>query len=265
MESWLIEHENTLRGGIFLSLLLVFALLELVLPRRRPAPVRLRRWSGNLVLILLGTVLVRILIPVGIVEMVSGDIPMGPLGWLELPPLASGLLALLALDYAIYWQHRLFHSVPWLWRLHRLHHTDTDYDVTTGVRFHPFEIVLSTLIKIGIVIAIGAPAFAIVIFEITLSATSLFNHSNLSIPVRLERILRMLIVTPDMHRVHHSVAADEMNRNFGFNFPWWDRAHRTYVAQPARGHLDMTIGLEDFRQRTELRLDRLLTQPFRSG
>ncbi len=172
------------------------------------------------------------------------------------------MLAVVLLDLAIYFQHVLFHAVPALWRLHRVHHADTDFDVTTGTRFHPIEIVLSVGIKCVAVAAIGAPAMAVVVFEVLLNATAMFNHANGRLPESVDRRLRWLVVTPDMHRVHHSIVMREMNSNFGFNLPYWDHLFGTYRAQPAAGHDAMTIGLEDFRDRRDARLDRLLLLPF---
>src|SRR5262245_36872868 len=177
--------------------------------------------------------------------------------WLAFP------IALLLLDLAIYLQHRIFHHVPVLWRLHRMHHADLDIDVTTGARFHPIEIFLSLGIKFMVIVTLGAPALAVLVFEIGLNASSMFNHSNVRISPALERVLRWLVVTPDMHRVHHSIVRRETDSNFGFNFPWWDRLFRTYRPQPEAGHQQMTIGIERFRNPKELRLDRMLTQPFR--
>jgi len=172
---------------------------------------------------------------------------------------------LLLLDLAIYLQHRVFHYVPVLWRLHRMHHADLDIDVTTGARFHPIEILLSLAIKFVVIVTLGIPALAVLFFEIALNATSMFNHSNVRMPLPVERVLRWLVVTPDMHRVHHSIVRRETDSNFGFNFPWWDRLLRTYRAQPEAGHERMTIGIEQFRDPKELRLDRMLSQPFREN
>lgn len=177
--------------------------------------------------------------------------------WLEF------LLALLTLDLAIYLQHRGFHFVPVLWRLHRMHHADLDVDVTTGARFHPVEILLSLGIKFVVIVALGASAASVLIFEILLNATSMFNHSNVRMPEALERVLRWLVVTPDMHRTHHSILRRETDSNFGFNFPWWDRIFRTYRHKPEAGHDRMILGIECFRDPKELRLDRMLAQPFR--
>jgi sterol desaturase/sphingolipid hydroxylase (fatty acid hydroxylase superfamily) len=167
------------------------------------------------------------------------------------------------MDLAIYLQHVMFHAVPALWRLHRMHHADQEFDVTTGVRFHPVEVLLSMVLKFVVIVAAGAPALAVLLFEIALNATSMFSHSNVSIPLWLDRVLRWIVVTPDMHRVHHSVVVRETNSNFGFNLPWWDRVFGTYRDQPAAGHDNMTIGIKQFREPGEQRLDRMLTQPFR--
>jgi sterol desaturase/sphingolipid hydroxylase (fatty acid hydroxylase superfamily) len=177
--------------------------------------------------------------------------------WVAVP------LAVVLLDLAIYFQHVTFHAVPTLWRLHRVHHADLDVDVTTGTRFHPLEILISTAIKCAAVAAIGAPAVAVLAFEVLLNATAMFNHANAGLPPALERWVRRFVVTPDMHRVHHSVVYNESSSNFGFNLPWWDRLFGTYRAQPAAGHAGMTIGIDAFRSPADLRLDRLLVQPFR--
>jgi sterol desaturase/sphingolipid hydroxylase (fatty acid hydroxylase superfamily) len=185
----------------------------------------------------------------------------GPLNNLPLPRWTAVIVAVIVLDLAIYFQHVLFHAVPALWRLHRMHHADLEFDVTTGVRFHPVEILLSMVIKLGMVLALGAPALAVLIFEVLLNATSMFNHGNVLLPQPIDRVLRTIVVTPEMHRVHHSIEPPETNSNFGFNLPWWDRLFGTYRAQPAAGHAGMTIGLDLFRNIEDLRLDRMLFQP----
>nr|WP_284047903.1 sterol desaturase family protein [Halomonas gemina] len=172
------------------------------------------------------------------------------------------VVSVVMLDVAIYFQHRLFHAVPWLWRLHRMHHADLEFDVTTGLRFHPLEILISMGIKLAVVTLLGTPALAVLIFEVLLNATSMFNHGNVRLPARVDRWLRLAVVTPDMHRVHHSIVRQETDSNFGFNLPWWDRLFGTYRDQPAAGHLGMTIGIEAFREAHDLRLDRMLLQPF---
>jgi sterol desaturase/sphingolipid hydroxylase (fatty acid hydroxylase superfamily) len=187
----------------------------------------------------------------------------GLLNHLMVAPPIKIVATVVLLDAAIYLQHVMFHAVPTLWRVHRMHHADLDFDVTTGARFHPIEVVLSMLIKFGVVAALGTSALGVLIFEVLLNATSMFNHSNVRIPVWLDRYLRLLVVTPDMHRVHHSIVVDETNSNFGFNLPWWDCLLGTYRDQPAAGHDRMTIGIDRFRDARELWLDRMLLQPFR--
>jgi sterol desaturase/sphingolipid hydroxylase (fatty acid hydroxylase superfamily) len=188
-------------------------------------------------------------------------------GWglfngMEAPFWLAFIASLLLLDLIIYAQHVVFHKIPLLWRLHRMHHTDLDFDVTTALRFHPLEIVLSMLIKLAVVILLGAPAVAVMVFEVILNATAMFNHGNVGLPPWLDQRLRWLLVTPDMHRVHHSVLVEETDSNFGFNLPWWDRLFGTYRDQPREGHTGMTIGLDYFRDEWATRLDRLLLQPF---
>ena len=209
--------------------------------------------------------LVRLLVPVSVVGMaaLAQERHWGLLPMLALPDWLAAALALVLLDLAIYLQHVLFHAVPALWRLHRMHHADLDFDVTTGVRFHPLEILLSWAVKVVLLAALGPPVVVVLVFELLLNATSLFNHSNIRLPAGLDAVLRRFVVTPDMHRVHHSALPHETNSNFGFNFPWWDRLFGTYRSQPEAGHAGMTIGIAAFREAGELRLDRLLTQPFR--
>lgn len=186
----------------------------------------------------------------------------GLLNNVVLPHWVAILLAVLLLDLAIYLQHVMFHAIPMFWRLHMVHHADLDFDVTTGVRFHTIEIILSMCIKMALVMLLGPPAVAVVIFEVALNGTSLFNHGNVRLPINLDRYLRLFVVTPDMHRVHHSVVAHETNSNFGFNLPWWDRIFGTYRDQPAAGHDDMTIGLTQYRDTKVTRLHWMLILPF---
>jgi sterol desaturase/sphingolipid hydroxylase (fatty acid hydroxylase superfamily) len=261
----MLAIEPWVRLLAFAVVLAALAAWELRMPRR-PRPLgRTARWPGNLGVVAVDTLLVRTLFPttaVGI-AIVCETQGLGLLQIMKLPAWATILLAFLALDLAIYLQHVLFHAVPALWRLHRMHHADQDIDVTTGVRFHPIEILLSMGIKFGVIVALGAPAIAVLVFEMLLNSTSMFNHSNVRMPLWLDRILRWIVVTPDMHRVHHSIVVRETNSNFGFNLPWWDRLFGTYRSQPAAGHDGMTIGIEQFREPGEQRLDRMLSQPFR--
>ena len=214
---------------------------------------------------MLDTVLGRIVAPTGAVgfALIAEERGWGLFNRVALPVWLELLLALFLLDLAIYLQHRLFHYVPVLWRLHRMHHADLDVDVTTGARFHPVEILLSLGIKFLVVVPLGAPPLAVLLFEIGLNGTSMFNHSNVRVAPAIERVLRWLVVTPDMHRVHHSIMRRETDSNFGFNFSWWDRLFGTYRHQPEAGHEAMTLGIDQFRDPRELRLDRMLAQPFR--
>jgi sterol desaturase/sphingolipid hydroxylase (fatty acid hydroxylase superfamily) len=244
-------------GGVFV----VMAVWEWIGPRRKQAIGRGRRWPNSLGVVAVDTLLVRVLLPttaVGLALLVEAR-GFGLLNVLAPPTWIGVIASVVVLDLAIYLQHILFHAVPALWRLHRMHHAD----VTTGLRFHPIEILLSMVIKFAVAVALGAPPVAVLLFEMLLNATSMFNHSNVLIPPGLDRILRWLVVTPDMHRVHHSIVAHETNSNFGFNLPWWDRLLGTYRAQPAAGHEAMTIGIEQFRDTRELGLDRMMLQPFR--
>lgn len=265
MTDAILSHEAEIRLSIFLGIFALMAVLEAIAPRRARSYSRLLRWTGNLGIVVINTLLVRFLFPVAAVglALASEQNGWGLLNQVELPGWLAVLLAVVLLDLIIYLQHVMFHAVPVFWRLHRMHHTDLDLDVTSGARFHPVEIVLSMAIKMVAVIALGPPAVAVVIFEVLLNATAMFNHSNVAIPEPLDRLLRLIVVTPDMHRVHHSVIPDETNSNFGFNVPWWDRLFGTYRAQPAAGHAGMTIGIGEFRSTRDLWLDRMLLQPFR--
>ena len=260
-----VNGELFIRGGTALGIFAVLALWELLAPRRALSVGRARRWPGNIGIVALDVVLVRLLVPVAAVGMavIAAQRGWGLLNITPWPAWLEALTGFLALDIAIYAQHIAFHKVPMLWRLHRMHHADLDIDVSTGLRFHPIEIVLSMLIKIAVVALIGVPALAVIAFEVVLNATSMFNHSNAAMPGWLDRVARLIVVTPDMHRVHHSVLRHETDSNFGFNLPWWDRLFGTYRAMPEAGHDRMTVGLPIFRDPLELRLDRLITQPFR--
>jgi sterol desaturase/sphingolipid hydroxylase (fatty acid hydroxylase superfamily) len=265
MTDLLSTSETTIRLGCFLGFFIAIAILEALWPRRSRSLSRWQRWPSNLGIIISNTVLLRIVIPTSAVALaiLADTNHWGLLNQLSIAPWFIFIFALLLLDLAIYLQHVLFHSVPVLWRLHRMHHADLDLDVTSGLRFHPVEMLLSTAIKLAAVAALGPPASAVLLFEIALNATAMFNHGNLRIPVAADRMLRWLVVTPDMHRVHHSFVPQETNSNFGFNLPWWDRLFRTYRAQPAAGHEEMIIGIDQFREPADLRLDRMLMQPFK--
>lgn len=265
MLDYLHAHEAVVRLTSFTFIFAVFVIWEILKPRRAQRYPKRLRWSNNLGITLLNTVTVRLLVPTSAVAMAI-TAQQQDLGIFNKLPVSAGLsivMAVLIMDAALYFQHLAFHHVPFLWRLHRVHHADLDFDVTTGIRFHPLEILLSLCIKMVVVLMLGAPVAAVVIFEVLLNATSVFNHANIYIPHKVDRVLRRLLVTPDMHRVHHSVVVNETNSNFGFNLPWWDYLFGTYRDQPQAGHLNMTIGIEYFRTARELWLDRLLLQPFR--
>jgi len=256
-----------IRVGAAAAVFVAMALWEWLAPRRRLATGRRPRWPGNLGIWAIDSAAIRLLGPLTVVgaALLVADKGWGLFVVLGLPYWTALVAGVIALDLVIYAQHVVFHHVPWLWRLHRMHHADLDIDVTTGVRFHPLEILLSLAIKMAAVVTLGVPAEAVVIFEVLLNATSLFNHSNVALPPRLERVARWIVVTPQMHQVHHSIARDETDSNFGFNLPWWDRLFGTYRAAPKAGEAGLTIGLPIFRERAELRLWRLLTQPFRDA
>lgn len=265
MPETILANEPTIRLAAFLGVLAAMALWEIVAPRRRRESPRVVRWTNNFALVVLDTVILRLSFPILAVGLAvtAEERGWGLLNTLDLPVGIAIIVAMLALDLAIYLQHVMFHAVPGLWRLHRMHHADLDFDATTGLRFHPVEILISMGIKLGVVAALGPPAIAVLLFEVILNATALFNHANIDLPRPLDRWLRWIVVTPDMHRVHHSVDPRETNSNFGFNLPWWDRLLGTYVAQPAKGHEGMDVGIDQFRNRRELWLDRMLLQPFR--
>jgi sterol desaturase/sphingolipid hydroxylase (fatty acid hydroxylase superfamily) len=266
IDAFLLSHELPVRLGVFAGIFATMAAWELLAPRRALQQRRALRWTNNLALTVLNSVLLRVTLPVAAIGVAAfaAERGMGVLNFVPVPYPWAVVLSLLALDLAIYLQHLMFHAVPLFWRLHRVHHADLDFDVTTGARFHPVEIILSMLIKFAVILALGAPAVAVLLFEILLNATSMFNHGNVRLPGGVDRVLRWLLVTPDMHRVHHSIDPRETNTNFGFNVPWWDRLFGTYRAQPQAGHASMTIGIEQFRTPRELWLNRMLLQPFRA-
>lgn len=260
----LLESENIVRLGIFLGIFATLAILETVKPRRRLTVSKARRWFTNLCIIALNPLTVAMvfpLLPTG-VALLASEHNWGLLSQPVIPSWLQIVGGIVLLDLVVYTQHVLHHAVPALWRLHMVHHTDLDFDLTTGLRFHPLEIVVSMMIKLSAVAAIGPQPLAVLLFEVALNATSLFSHSNIHIPEKIDRLLRLLVVTPDMHRVHHSVIIRETNSNFGFNLPWWDRLFGTYKDQPVNDHQDMAIGLAQFRDLRELSLLRVLVLPF---
>ncbi len=256
--------EALVRLVVFSGMLIVMLLAEAIWPRRQRTMDVLLRWPGNFGAAMLGTTLVRLLLPASAVgvAIAAADSDIGLFNMAGLPLLPAALLSVIALDGIIYWQHRLFHTVPALWRVHRMHHTDLEIDASTGLRFHPFELLLSMLVKLAAILLLGAPAAGVLAFEVLLSSSALFNHANLRLPAAVDRVLRTLIVTPDMHRVHHSVRPAETNSNFGFFLSTWDRWFGSYRAQPVDGHTGMQIGLAEWRDSSEARLDRMLANPF---
>lgn len=259
------ELETGIRIGCFAAAFALLAAWELRLPRRPLSVAKAPRWLNNLGLVVLNTVAMRLIVPITAVgtALVAETRGWGVLNLWPAPEWIRFIVAVAALDFAIYLQHVLFHAVPVFWRLHKVHHADLDLDVTTGLRFHTLEILLSAFIKVGVVFALGASPSAVMTFEVLLNATSMFNHSNGRLPLPLDRLLRMMIVTPDMHRVHHSTDPRETNSNFGFNLPWWDFLLGTYRAQPAAGHDGVQIGLAEIRdERQADRLVEMLAMPF---
>jgi sterol desaturase/sphingolipid hydroxylase (fatty acid hydroxylase superfamily) len=266
IEQFILANEPLIRLGFFLGIFAVIGTWELLAPRRALAVSKTLRWASNLGLVVLNTVVLRLIFPLAGANMAlfCAEHGWGLLNHFHVPWLLAVPLVVIAMDFIIWLQHVMFHAVPALWRLHRVHHADLDYDVTTGARFHPIEIILSMLIKFATIVVLGAPVVAVVIFEVMLNATAMFNHGNIGLPAALDRWLRWFLVTPDMHRVHHSIEDDESNSNFGFNLTWWDRLFGTYRNQPRAGHIGMTIGIRDHRDPREVaRLDGMLLLPFR--
>jgi sterol desaturase/sphingolipid hydroxylase (fatty acid hydroxylase superfamily) len=262
-----LSTECVVRLGCFAGVLILLAILESFAPRRKPPRDKLARWTNHLGLAAINTIAARLLLPLSAIAaaLIAEERGWGLLHFVSIPEWLAVLLAVVALDLAIYGQHVLFHAMPFLWRLHMVHHADRELDASTGLRFHTLEIVVSLLIKSAAVIVLGAPALAVVIFEVLLNATSLFNHANLNLPTWLDRLLRLVLVTPDMHRIHHSVYKPETDSNFGFNLPWWDYLFGTYRAQPMEPHTRMRLGLFQFLESPVGRLTWMLQAPFLSS
>ena len=257
-------NEPAVRMGAFATVLIMMIVWEMAAPRRRLGVPRGERWLSNFAIVALDVAVVRLLFPIAAVgaALVAETYGWGVFRVLDAPAWLAVIGSLIVLDLAIWAQHVVFHRIPVLWRLHRMHHSDVDIDVTTALRFHPIEIALSMLIKMTVVVLLGAPAVAVVLFEVILNGMAMFNHGNVCLPAPLDRALRAAVVTPDFHRVHHSVHPEETNSNYGFNLSIWDRLFGTYRAQPRDGHEAMTIGLDRFRASRDRRLDRVLLQPF---
>ncbi len=259
----IIENEQSIRLWVFLGGLTVFFLIGVILPFRQVSTKEMaQRWLHNTALTFFNSTLLKLILPIGLVALAQQYSKLGLLNQFDGYFMIKVLFAIVFLDFAIYWQHRVFHLIPVFWRLHRVHHTDTEYDVTTALRFHTFEIFLSYAIKCALVLIMGIPAVAIIIFEVLLNFCAMFNHGNYALPKLLEKPVRSLIVTPSMHRVHHSVVNHETNSNYGFCLSIWDRMFGSYIEEPSNDPLTMDIGIESFRDRSEQRLDKLLIQPF---
>ncbi|MCW9046890.1 MAG: sterol desaturase family protein [Gammaproteobacteria bacterium] len=265
LEEFIIQNENTIRISVFASMLAIMGIWELVTPRRAPKISKLLRWANNLGLTFLNSFLQRFIFPMAATGMAlfANQQGWGLFNYIDLNPLLEIIIAIILLDLIIYLQHVLVHAIPALWRLHRVHHADLDYDVTTGSRFHPIEIFISLLIKLASITVFGPAVVAVIIFEVLLNGMAMFNHGNVGLPPKLDKLLRFFIVTPDMHRVHHSVEDDETNSNFGFNLSCWDRLFGTYREQPRKGHVSMNIGIRGFaKPQQSTWLHGLLIMPF---
>lgn len=266
LDEFILVNEPFIRLGFFFGILALIGLWEVVAPRRGLTVSKSVRWGSNLGIVVLNTVVLRLLFPAAAVGMAffAGEQGWGIFNYYAVPYWLAVVVSVIALDFVVWLQHIMVHAIPLFWRLHRMHHADLDFDVTTGARFHPLEIILSMLIKFSAIIVLGPPVVGVVIFEVLLNATAMFNHGNIRLPLKLDRVLRWFVVTPDMHRVHHSVEDDEANSNFGFNLPWWDRLFGTYRDQPRGGHDGMTIGIRKFREPQQVSwLNGMLILPFK--
>lgn len=264
-EEMIISNEKYIRMGFFFGMILLIGLWEILAPKRALTVSKTMRWVNNLGLVFFNSILLRVLFPaaaVGVATVASYN-GWGLFNYFDVPFWFAVIASIIIMDFVIYIQHVMVHAIPMLWRLHRVHHADLDYDVTTGARFHPIEIILSMLIKFATILLLGPPVVAVIIFEVVLNATAMFNHGNISLPKSIDKYLRLLLVTPDMHRVHHSVEDDEANSNFGFSLPWWDRLFGTYRDQPRAGHKGMTIGIHKYRDPKQVSwLPGMLVLPF---
>jgi len=268
IDAIVLEYEKEIRMGFFFGMLVFVGLWELVAPRRALTISKTVRWANNLGLVFFNSFITRLIFPVAAIGFaaIAQEQQWGLFNNIEIPLWVAAALSVIIMDGVIYVQHVMVHAIPVLWRLHRVHHADPDYDVTTGSRFHPLEIILSMGIKIATIVLLGPPIFAVVIFEVILNATAMFNHGNIKLPKNIDRVLRLIVVTPDMHRVHHSIEDDETNSNFGFSLPWWDRLFGTYREQPRAGHEGMTIGIRKFNDPAQVSwITGMFTLPFKSG
>ena len=264
MKEVFFEYESYIRLGSFLGIFALLTIWEISSPKRELLQLRRFRWFSNIGLVVLSSVLIRFILPtaaVGVALHVEQE-QLGFLNLYELPFIVQFIFAFILMDLAIYFQHVMFHALPLFWRFHRVHHSDLDCDITTGLRFHPFEMIISIVFKFLIIASIGAPVLAVVFFEIILNAASMFTHSNIKIPSAIEKMVRWFIVTPDMHRIHHSIKENETNSNFGFFISIWDRLLGTYIQEPEQGHDNMQIGLQRFREPKWQNLRWLIYLPF---
>jgi len=266
IDQYVMTYEKEIRMGFFFGMLAIIAIWEILAPKRALTVSKTIRWVNNLGLVFFNSFIVRLVFPVaaiGVAAMAQEN-NWGLINNIEMPVWLAAILAIVIMDFVIYVQHVMVHAIPALWRLHRVHHADPDYDVTTGARFHTLEIILSMGIKFCTIVLLGPPVFAVIIFEVILNATAMFNHGNISLPKGIDKVLRWFVVTPDMHRVHHSIEDDETNSNFGFSLPWWDRLLGTYRDQPRAGHQGMTIGIRQFKEVKDVSwISGMLTLPFR--
>lgn len=265
LDEFVMNNEVAIRLSFFLGIFAVMAVWEIASPKRPLTVSKKARWASNLGLVIINSIVIRFIFPAAAVGVaaVAQDNHWGLFNIIEVMPLVAIIVSVVIMDFVIYLQHVMVHAVPVLWRLHRVHHADLDYDVTTGSRFHTLEIIISMGIKFATIVLLGPPLVAVVIFEVVLNAMAMFNHGNVGLPAMLDKVLRLFIVTPDMHRVHHSVNDDEANSNFGFNLSWWDRLFGTYRDQPRLGHLGMTIGIHHYRDVKQVAwLPGMLTLPF---
>lgn len=261
----IINNESTIRLTFFFGIILIMTTLEYFIPRRKLLVSKSKRWFNNITLVFFNTLLVRILFPTAAVGVAifADTNNIGIFNILELSILSTTLLCIILLDLIIYWQHRLFHKISFFWKFHKVHHSDMDYDLTTGFRFHPIEIIMSMLIKFFFIMLLGVPVVAVVCFEVILSTLATFNHSNINIPKKLDIIVRYFVVTPDMHRIHHSIYYNELNSNYGFNISLWDRIFKSYTNTPKDKYEKMTIGLENLQdQKKTVSILSILKLPF---
>lgn len=264
MLDYIASHEPTIRLSFFLGTLGMIGIWQVVAPKRPQTVSTLWRWLNNFGVTFLNTFLLRLLFPILAVGLaaIAEENGWGILNIIEIPIALSIVIAVILQDLVIYWQHVIFHRVGFLWRFHKMHHADVDYDVSTGARFHPVEIILSMLLKLVVVFLLGPPVVAVIIFEILLSSVAMFNHANAGLPEKIDQMMRKIVVTPDMHRVHHSVIRGEHNSNYGFNLPWWDYLFGTYLSQPSAGHDKMTIGLSEYQEERKQSILWMLSLPF---